>query len=85
MRLLKQAEAETKSTDGMTFLSSAGAYIRRNAADLSPKEYGLARLVDVLVVSKLFDVEFTQSGNEGAYIVKYRSCAIPRPPDRESV
>ncbi len=78
VRLLKQAEAEAKSPDGMTFLSSAGAYIRRNAPDLGPKEYGLARLVDVLVVSKLFDVEFEPNGSEDAYIVKYRSCDSPR-------
>jgi hypothetical protein len=85
VRLLKQAEAETKSMDGMTFLSSAGAYIRRNAVDLGPKEYGLARLVDVLVVSKLFDVEFKPSSNEGAYIVKYRSCGSQGSPDNETV
>lgn len=85
VRLLKQAEAETKSADGMTFLSSAGAYIRRNAPDLGPKEYGLARLVDVLVVSKLFDIDFKPSGNEGAYVVKYRSCDSPGSPENEAV
>lgn len=85
VRLLKQAEQESKSPDGMTFLSRAGAYIRRNAPDLGPKEYGLARLVDVLVVSKLFDVEFKQSNDESAYIVKYRSCGRQENPDSEAV
>ena len=74
--ILKQAEAESKTSDGMTFLSFAGDYIRKNAPDLGPGTYGVVRLVDVLVASKLFAIDVTPAGNNGAFVVKYRSLDV---------
>jgi hypothetical protein len=76
VKLLKQAEAESKSSDGMTFLSFAGDYIRKNAPDIGHGAYGAKRLVDVLVASKLFAIDVTPAGNNGAYVVKYRSLDV---------
>jgi hypothetical protein len=76
VKLLKEAEAESKTPDGMTFLSFAGDYIRRNATGIEPKFYGVLRLVDVLIASKLFEIDIKAVGNNGTYIVKYRSLNV---------
>jgi hypothetical protein len=76
VKLLKQAEAESKTSDGMTFLSFAGDYIRKNAPDIGHETYGAKRLVDVLVASKLFAIDVTPAGNNGAFVVKYRSLDV---------
>lgn len=80
VRLLKQAEEQFKSADGMTHLSNAGSFIRKHAPDFEPKFYGVMRLVDVLMASKLFHIDAQPFGDSGAFIFRYRSLALGETP-----
>lgn len=56
VKLLKIAEANTESVDGMTLLSRAGRFIKSQSPDTTAKEYGLKTLREILEVSGLFEV-----------------------------
>jgi hypothetical protein len=73
VQLLKLAEHETESFDGMTLLARAGNFIRQSAPGLSPKTYGLERLTDVLLASGLFEVDLRANDDAGSVTVLYRS------------
>lgn len=73
VRLLRLAEKETERVDGMTLLSRAGALIRREEPEVSPKTYGLRRLMDVLLACGLFEVEVRPSNDSGSVVFLYRS------------
>ena len=73
VRLLKLAEERTEPFDGMTLLSRAGTLIQREEPDVSPKTYGLRRLMDVLLACGLFEVDLRPSNDSGSFVVLYRS------------
>jgi hypothetical protein len=75
VKLLKAAEEGSAKVDGMTPLASAGDYIRRQSPDLRYKEYGFAKLQDIIIASELFDVEEKPSSQGAAMTVLYKSRA----------
>jgi hypothetical protein len=72
VRLLLQAESETPKTQGMTLLSMAGKFIKDTAPDLSPKDYGLKSLKEIVLASGLFEV-LVQRNNSSGSVILYKS------------
>jgi hypothetical protein len=72
VKLLRLAEKERTSIDGLTLLSRAGAFIKRRAPDLNVKDYGLRNLKEILITSGLFHVFASNDGT-----IAYRANDVP--------
>lgn len=73
VQLLKLAEKRIEKTEGLTPLSRAGEFIRREAPDLKYRDYGIKKLRAILVVSELFDVFVLPKEGQTNDVVLYRS------------
>jgi hypothetical protein len=72
VKLLRLAEQQTQQVNGMTLLSRAGNFIKRQSPDVTVQAYGLRTLKEVLTVSGLFHVEVSEGGT-----VSYRGNGMP--------
>lgn len=64
VKLLRLAERNTQKIGDMTLLSRAGNFIKMQDPECHPKQYGLKKLVHVLIVSELFYIfEGTEKGD----------------------
>ena len=73
VHLLKLAESNTDKVDDMTLLSRAGNFIKNEAPDVTPKEYGLKTLTEILVASGIFEVESRQGNGQNGRVILYKS------------
>jgi hypothetical protein len=73
VKMLQLAELHTEKVDDMTLLARAGDFIKSQTPDVTPKEYGLKTLTEILVASGQFDVQLRQSNDQNSNVVLYKS------------
>ena len=67
VRLLQLAEIHTEKRNGFTLLARAGEFIKAKSPDVSPEEYGIRTLKDLLRLSGMFEIAVETDGTTVSY------------------